>query len=189
MSHAPSAILATLLVVLAGAPAHAATAPQVVASFGFCTGCSLPVFGSETAPVSVPGEVVAPNSGGYNKFSFTGSTIELSMNGAFATGFCCVNPIEYPGHNFNGWRLQFGPGVEVTGAQLTAFAPGGLTPEVSWTADSVYLNMWGAQLHIDHPVTLSYATTAAPVPEPARLALWMAGLAAMGLESMRRRRG
>lgn len=161
------------------------TAPQVSVNFGFCTGCTLPTFEELTVTTTVPGSVETPNNP-YNLLTFGEGSIELSMNGAYATGFCCVNPVQYPGHNFNGYKMSFSPGQVITDAQLVSYAPGGLTPEVTWTADTIYLNMWGGQVNLDSSVLVSYTT--APVPEPATTALLSAGLAVVAL-GVRRRRG
>lgn len=171
------------LLVLCGAPAQAA--PQVSVNFGFCTGCTLPTFVAPTVTVSLPGSVETPNNP-YNRLTFGEGSIELGMNGADSTGFCCVNPDLYPGHNFNGYRMTFSEGVEITGATLVSFAPTGLTPEVTWTADTVYLNMWGGQVNLNSPVRVSFTTAA--VPEPATTALLSAGLAAVAFAARRRPR-
>lgn len=175
--------LAALLFGLCGAPVQAA--PQVSVNFGFCTGCTLPTFEAPTVTTSLPGSVLTPNNP-YNRLTFGEGSIELGMNGAAATGFCCVNPDLYPGHNFNGYRMSFSEGVTITGAALVSYAPIGLRPEVTWTADTVTLNMWGGQINLDWPVRVSFTTTA--VPEPATPALLGAGLAAVASVVRRRPR-
>ena len=177
--------LAALLSSLSSAPALAVPmAPQVSVSFGFCTGCTLPTFETPTAPVALPGSVEAPNNH-YNLFTFGSDSIELGMNGAYATGFCCVNPGLYPGHNFNGYKMSFSQGPAITGVQLVSYATNGLTPEVTWDADTIYLNMWGGQLNLTSPVVLSFTTAA--VPEPATTALLSLGLAAVAFTARRQR--
>lgn len=179
-------VVSGALVVLSSLPAHAGLAGSNVAvGFGFCNDCELPTFEAAMPAVALPGSVMAPNSNDHHKFSFTDDSITLSMNAGYSTGFCCVNPALYPGHNFNGWRLQFSGGDAIASVTLGSFAAGGLRPEVSWTSDTIYLNMWGGQLSVDSPVVLRVVT--APVPEASTHAMLFAGLAAMGL-AMRRNR-
>jgi PEP-CTERM motif len=177
--------LVALLLGLSTSQAQAVpTVPQVSVSFGFCTGCTLPTFEAPTAPVALPGSVEAPNNR-YNLFTFGDSSVELGMNNAYATGFCCVNPGLYPGHNFNGYKMSFSQGPAITGVELVSWATNGLTPEVTWDADTIYLNMWGGQLNLTSPVVLSFTTAA--VPEPATTALLSLGLAAVAFTARRRR--
>lgn len=177
--------LAACILGLSSAPAQAVPmAPQVSVSFGFCTNCTLPTFEAPTAPVSLPGSVEAPNNH-YNLFTFGVDSIEFGMNGAYATGFCCVNPGLYPGHNFNGYQMVFTQSPAITGVQLVSWATNGLKPELTWDADSITLNMWGGQLNLSSPVLLSFTTAA--VPEPATTSLLGLGLAGVVLTARRRR--
>ena len=91
---------------------------------------------------------------------------------------------------FNGFVISLlnpPAGFAFTSVQIQSINWDGQTPQISFSADDIYVNMAGmTQIGPGSDIVLSYTTT--PLPEPGSLAI-LAGYGVVGLCLVRRRVG
>lgn len=163
---------------------------QVTVAGYCCTAPPGPGTQATNAVTATVGPTVEFPLGTFTSLTSTLETLPVAIDvGAneFAINYSSGG-VAAPG-GFNGFIFTFAGAPAITGVTLDAASSSGYTPQITFTANQVFINEAGLTLTSTSSGVFDVTTAVAPppVPEPETYAMLLSGLALLGWTARRRR--